>query len=141
MQRPKLRKKNVKGHEYWYTAAAGGAYFGKVGEVAHKDAYRHFAEHVKKGQATILAEVLTVENLIDHFLEWIEQNRSTATYQTRKRECNCFGRFRYGDRKIADIPALEVTGDMLTAWRENLKTTPVKRSVCVDTRCDTRARP
>jgi hypothetical protein len=76
MQRPMLRKKKVKGHEYWYTATAGGAYFGKVGEVAHKDAYRHFAEHTQKGQATAQAEVLTVAKLIHHFLEWIEDNRS-----------------------------------------------------------------
>src|ERR1019366_3173952 len=107
MQRPKLRKKKVKGHEYWFTAAAGSAHFGKVGEGAYQGGRRHFADHIKERQATLQTEMLTVEKLIDHFLEWIEENRSTATYQTRKRECNCFGRFRYGDRKIADIPALE----------------------------------
>ena len=100
--------------------------------MAHKDAYRHFAEHTQKGQATAQAEAMTVEKLIDHFLEWIEKNRSTATYQTRRRECNCFARFVYGDQKISDIPALEVTGDMLKAWRANLKTRPVKDEVQVN---------
>ena len=85
MRRPKLRKKKVKGNEYWYTAAAGSAYFGKVGEVAYEDARRHFADQIKEGQVTIQNEVLTVEKLIDHFLEWIEENRSKATYQTRRR--------------------------------------------------------
>ena len=126
MQRPKLRKKKVKGHEYWFTAAAGSAYFGKVGEVSYEDARRHFADHIKERQATIQTEVLSVAKLIHYFLEWIEENRSPSTYQTRKRECNCFARFVYGDRRVADIAALEVTGDMLKVWRENLKTTPVK---------------
>ncbi len=132
MRVPKLRRKKVKGHEYWYTAAAGGAYFGKVGEVAHKDAYRQFALHTQKGQASLQTEAMTVAQLFHYFLEWIEENRSPATYQTRKRECNCFARFVYGDRKIADIPALEVTGDMLKSWRANLKVEAVKGEVGVN---------
>ncbi len=103
-----------------------------MGEVAYEDARRHFADHIKERQVTVQTEVLTVEKLIDYFLEWIEESRSTATYRTRKRECSSFGRFRYGDRKISDIPALEVPGDMLKAWREILKTTPVKDEVNVN---------
>ncbi len=125
MQRPKLRKKKSKTHQYWYTAANGGAYFGKVGVVSYEDARVQFAEHIRKGQVAVPAEVLTVAKLFHHFLQWVEEDRSRATYSTRKRECNSFARFVYGDRRLADIPALEVTGETLRAWRENLKGKPV----------------
>lgn len=98
--------------------------------MTHKDAYRQFAEHTQKGQAAVQAEAMT--QLFHHFLEWIDENRSPATYQTRKRDCNCFARFVYGDRKIADIPALEVTGDMLKSWRANLKVKAVEGEVGVN---------
>ena len=63
MQRPKLRKKKVKGHEYWFSAA-GAVYFGEVGEVAYVDACRHFAVHIKERQATVQTEILSVAKLI-----------------------------------------------------------------------------
>lgn len=126
MQRPKLRKKKVKGNEYWYTAANGGAYFGRADTVSYKDAWGQFVEHTKKSQVTVQAEALTVASLFHHFLEWMEQNRSLAGYKTRRRECNSFARFVFGDRRLADIPALEVTGEMLKAWREILKAKPVE---------------
>ena len=33
MREPKLRKKKVGKHRYYYTEANGGAYFGKVGDI------------------------------------------------------------------------------------------------------------
>ena len=63
MRRPKLRKKKVKGHEYWYTAV-GSAYFGTVGEVSYEDTRRHFAEHIKYNNtvAPAVTEFLTPIN-------------------------------------------------------------------------------
>jgi len=127
MRRPKLRKKKPKkgkGHEYWYTAARGGAYFGKVGEVSHKDANKLFLAHINKDKPAVKTEVLTVAKLFDAFLEWVEKHRSRATYSTRKRECSSFARFVYDARRLADIPAHEVTSDMLVKWREVLKAKP-----------------
>jgi len=60
MHAPKLRKKRVKGYRYCYTAANGGAYFGKVGEVSWGDANDKFAEHIKRWQEQPVAgEVVT----------------------------------------------------------------------------------
>jgi hypothetical protein len=110
VQRPNFRKKKGNDHQYRMPPTVRG-YFGKLGAVADKEAYRHFADHIKQGQVTIQSELLPVAMLIHNFLEWMEEIRSDATYQMRKRECNSFGRFVYGDRVIADIPALEVTGE------------------------------
>jgi integrase len=68
MRQPKLRKKKVGKHTYWYTEANGGAYFGKVGEVPYKDAKHHFGKHIKQKQAPIEDEVLTVGQLFSSFL-------------------------------------------------------------------------
>ncbi len=123
MQRPKLRKKTVKGHQYWYTAASGGAYFGKVGEVTWDAAKEKFAEHIKRRQVeAVPVEAVTVGKLFVAFVAWVKAQRSAAQYDRRQRDCSRFARFRVAGRRIADLPATEVTGAMLEAWRENLKT-------------------
>jgi integrase len=123
MRKPKLRRKQVGKHSYWYTEANGGAYFGKVGEVSYGAARNLFADHLKKNQAPADpgAGVLTVGELFSSFLTWVQENRSDAQYRRRKRDCSRFGRFVFQGRRLADIPALEVTGAMLEAWRANLK--------------------
>jgi hypothetical protein len=121
MRKPKLRKKKVGKHIYWYTAANGGAYFGKVGEVSYEDAKEHFGEHIKQKQAPTQADSLTVGGLFSSFLAWVKENRSDDNYRGRRRNCSRFGRFVFQGRRRADIPAVEVTGTMLEAWRENLK--------------------
>jgi integrase len=123
MRQPKLRKKKVGKHTYWYTDANGGAYFGKVGEVPYEDAKRHFGDHIQKKQAPAQAgaEALTVGRLLSSFLTWVKENRSEKQYDRRKRDCSRFARFVYEGRRLADIPAIEVTGAMLEAWRANLK--------------------
>ena len=122
MRVPKLRKKKVKGHRYWFTAANGGAYFGRVDEVTWDAAKEKFAEHIKRRQEEPVAgEVVTAGAMLSAFVAWVKANRSVAQYDRRKRDCSRFARFRVGGRRIADMPATEVTGDMLRAWRENLK--------------------
>lgn len=121
MRQPKLRKKKVGKHTYWYTEANGGVYFGKVGEVPYKDAKHHFGEHIKQKQASVENEVLTVGQLFSLFLTWVKENRSEAQYQRRKRDCSRFARFVFQGQRLADIPAIEVTGAMLEAWRTNMK--------------------
>jgi integrase len=121
MRQPKLRKKKVGKQTYWYTEANGGAYFGKVGEVSYQDAKRHFGNHINKKQAPAQDEVVTVGRLFSPFLGWVQENRSDAQYRRRRRDCSRFGRFVYQGRRLADIPAVEVTGAMLEAWRDNLK--------------------
>ncbi len=121
MRQPRLRKKKVGKHTYWYTEANGGAYFGKVGEVSYQDAKRHFGDHIKEKQAPTQNEVLPVGRLLSSFLSWVQENRSDAQYRRRRRDCSRFGRFVYQGRRLADILAVEVTGAMLEAWRDNLK--------------------
>lgn len=122
MRIPKLRKKKVKGHRYWYTAASGGAYFGRVDEVTWDAAKEKFAEHIKARQVeAVQVEAVTVGKLFSSFVAWVKTHRSAAQYDRRKRDCSRFARFRVGGRRIADMPATEVTGAMLEAWRENLK--------------------
>jgi integrase len=121
LRQPKLRKKKVGKHTYWYTEANGGAYFGKVGEVPYKDAKHHFGDHIKQKQAPLESELLIVGRLFSSFLTWIKENRSDAQYQRRKRDCSRFARFVFQGQRLADIPAIEVTGAMLEAWRANMR--------------------
>lgn len=121
MRKPKLRKQKVGKNIYWYTAANGGAYFGKVGEVPYEDAKEHFGKHLEKKQAPASTEVLTVGGLFSSFLAWVKENRSDSQYSRRRLDCSRFGRFVFQSRRLADIPAVEVTGTMLEAWRENLR--------------------
>ena len=125
MREPKLRKKKVGRHVYWYTQANGEAYFGKVGEVPYETAREHFRKHLGRKQAPDPVDALTVGRLFEGFLAWLKANRSDAQYRRRRRDCSRFARFVYGGRRLADIAALEVTGPMLEAWRENLKASKV----------------
>src|SRR5262245_16268198 len=126
MRKPKLRQKKVGKHVYWYTQANGEAYFGKVGEVSYGDAKRRFAAHVgrtgRAGEAG--GATLTVGGLFDVFLGWTKANRGDDTYLRRRSDCSRFARFVYGGRRLADVPAAEVTGAMLEAWRDNLRARP-----------------
>jgi integrase len=126
MRQSKLRKKKVGKHVYWYTEANGAAYFGKVGEVPYETAREHFRQHLGRKQALDPVDALTVGRLFEGFLTWVKANRSDVQYRRRQRDCSRFARFVYGGRRLADIPALEVTGAMLEAWRENLKARKVE---------------
>jgi hypothetical protein len=53
MREPKLRKKKVGKHRYYYTEANGEAYFGKVGDVPFETARDHFREHLGRKQALV----------------------------------------------------------------------------------------
>jgi hypothetical protein len=105
---------NYDKHVYWYPDANGGAYLGKVREVPCADAKEYFGRHLEKRQAPAEfgtdTEVLTVGRLFSHFLAWVKENRSDEQYRRRRRDCCRFGRFVYEGRRLADIPAIEVTG-------------------------------
>ena len=120
MRQPKLRNKKVGRHRYWYTEANGGAYFGKVGEVPHEHAKEEFRKHLGQKQALAQVDALTVGKLFVEFLAWVQDHRSASQYSRRKRDTSRFARFVYGGRRLADIPATDVTGPMLTAWLKNL---------------------
>ncbi len=49
-RQPKLYKKVVNASEYRYTGAGGGAYFGRVDAISHKDAKKAFAAHLNRLQ-------------------------------------------------------------------------------------------
>ena len=116
-RQPKLRKKKVGKSVYWYTQSGGENYFGNVTEVSHSEAQKLFVSHLK----SVLNEnrrrnVLTVAELMEHFLEWIEAHRSDRTYDQRRRDCNWFGNFVVGGRRIADLPADRIKAADLEAW-------------------------
>jgi integrase len=93
-----------------------------VGEVSYDDAKDKFAEHIKaRAEEAVTPEVVTVGKLFSAFLTWVQTKRSEKQYDRRRRDCSRFARFRVGGRRLADMPALEVTGQMLVDWRENLK--------------------
>ncbi|HEY1186006.1 MAG TPA: tyrosine-type recombinase/integrase [Gemmata sp.] len=125
MQRAKLRKKKVKGNFYWYTEANGEAYFGRVGDVTWEAANEDFRKHLGRKQEAARPEALTVAALLSKFLGWVQENRSDAQYRRRKKDCTRFARYEYEGRRLADLPATEVTGLMLEGWRANLAATPV----------------
>jgi hypothetical protein len=78
-----------------------------------------FGDHLKKkqGPAQAEADVFTVGGLFSKFLAWVKEERSDKQYRRRRTDCSRFGRFIYEGRRLADVPALEVTGAMLEAWQ------------------------
>jgi hypothetical protein len=113
-RQPKLRKKTVGTATYWFTKAGGETYFGNVDDVKYGDALKQFRDHLK----TLSDEAadrkgrkgLTAGELMELFLEWVQQKRSPATYTTRSLYCSRFGSMRTGreNTRIADLPANRV---------------------------------
>ena len=122
-RQPKLRKKRVGQTIYWYTEAGGATYFGNVDATPFLEARNLFNDHVKS-----LAERAkdckergrTAGQLMDLFLDWISQNRSTDTYETRRTACSRFGAFEVGQQKIRNFPSNRVKSDDLTAFLSHL---------------------
>jgi integrase len=124
-RQPELRKKKIGKATYWFTKAGGETYLGNVEAVPYSEARRLFNEHL----ASIVPRLnpskgtgLTVGELMDLFLDWIQKNRSERTYSTRKTYCSRFGSFRVGSNqtKLADLPATRVKGADLEAWLDHL---------------------
>jgi integrase len=135
MRPPKLRKKKVGKHVYWYTRANGEVYFGNVKEMSREKANELFAERIgRKPTVADTAEVavLTAGDLFLSFLAWVKTNRSESQYRRRRRDCSRFGRFVFEGRRLADIPALDVTGRMMEAWRDNLRAFPDKQDAVAE---------
>ena len=85
-QQPKLRKKHVGQATYWYTEAGGATYFGNVNVMPFVEARNLFNDHLKslsEGAKESKQRSMTAGQLMDLFLEWIGQNRSTDTYEIR----------------------------------------------------------
>jgi integrase len=118
----KLRKKNG----YWFTKAGGpnGVYLGRVGEVTYLDAKRKFAEHLKglaPSRATPAPAGITIAELVDLFLDWVEAHRSARTYGERKHHLQRFIDFTRGDRLVGDTPAIEAQALDLSAFLAHVK--------------------
>lgn len=121
MPRPAtLRQKNG----YWFTEAGGKArYFGRVDEVSHKEALRRFHRALSEPDDLLPAspgialgrEKVTVRELADAFLEWVETNRSPKNHIERRRHLARWVR-RYGR-----LVAAETTGSHLTGFLASLK--------------------
>ena len=128
-RQPKLRKKTVGGSVYWFTKTGGDTYFGRVDEVSRKAANIAFAAHLNRvrSEETDSKRVgLTVGDLIDHFLEWVQKHRSTASYEARRLYCERFARFRPGTSKtpLADLLATRVRAQSRTPPARSRKPDP-----------------
>ena len=108
-RQPKLRKKKVGKTTYWYTEAGCRTYFGNVVDVPFFEARKLFSEHVKSlAEGSKSRNILSVAELVEKFLEWIEKKRSPRTYDSRRRQLNRFGNFKVRGKIIADFPAEQV---------------------------------
>jgi len=110
----KLRKKKVGKTTYWFTKAGGDTYFGNVDAVSYTEARSLFNGHVQSlsdSEKDSKQKALTAGELMDLFLDWIEKNRSRATYLSRRTHCNRFAAFAVGSQKtrIADLPANKIS--------------------------------
>jgi integrase len=124
-RQPALRKKTVNGHTYWFTKTGGETSFGRVDEVSLEDAQKMFATHLLKVRTegrVINRRNLTVCDLIDHYLTWVQKKRSQATYEMRQRHCQGFANYKPGASKtrLGRLPALQVRGDDLEGWLASL---------------------
>jgi integrase len=123
-RKPALRRKKVGKSEYWFTKAGGfDTYFGNVKEVSYEDARRQFASHIKNlvdQEPACKGKVLTVGELIDLFLDWLQKHRSERTYSTRRTYCSRFASFQIGGKSIADFPANKVKSSDMDAWLEKM---------------------
>jgi len=124
-RRPKLRKKRIANRNatYWYTTAGGQAvYFGNVKEISHEDARRDFNDYLKSvSDGVHRGNGLTCLALMEKFLEWVKLHRSDRSYNQRQRDCERFANFRVNGKKIADLPAMKITGDDLEAWQTHCR--------------------
>ena len=121
---PKLRKKKIGQSVYWFTKTGGDTYFGNIKEVAFKEAKRLFSQHVESvldAQQDRKSQEMSLGDLMDLFLDWIEKHRSDRTYGTRKSHCNRFGKFKVKGAKLGDLPARKIRASDLEAWLEHLE--------------------
>jgi integrase len=122
---PVLRKKTVNNSTYWFTKAGGDTYFGNIEEMSPEDAQIAFANHLvtirTEGPASKQRNP-TVADLIDLFLEWVQEERSEETYATRQRYCERFANFKTGSSKtrLGRFPAKQVCANDLKQWRGSL---------------------
>ena len=124
---PKLRKKTVGKATYlWFTKAGGDTSLRQRGRRPAEAARKAFREHLGTLAGDDKARkhgALLAGALMDHFLAWIEKNRSRQTYKTRRTACRRFAEFRVGSAsktRIADLPADKVRGEDLEAWLDHL---------------------
>lgn len=86
MPRPaKLRRHNG----YWYSRAGtrAGVYFGKVTEVSFAEANKKFRKYLaslNEDRQIVALPRLSVAEVCDKHLLWVEQNRAASTYKQRK---------------------------------------------------------
>jgi hypothetical protein len=96
----------------WCTKAGNpnGVYFGRVDEVSFKDAQKLFRSHLNSlTKATVKTVGVTVAELMDKFLAWLEDSRSNRTFGERKQHLGRFVHYRRGADLLADVTATSVT--------------------------------
>jgi site-specific recombinase XerD len=120
----KLRKKTIKACSYWYTDAGGPTYFGRVDDVSYKDARQQFRDHLKSLDESAphrKGRRLTAGDLVELFLEWVQQHRSKQSYATRRIYCSKFTSLKIrGGAHLEDVPASKVTSSDLEAFLAHL---------------------
>lgn len=103
----------------WFTKAGNpnGVYLGSVKEVSFRDAQKLFRSHLNGlGKSRAKPSGLTVAELMDKFLEWLEQSRGDRTFGERKQHLGRFVHFRKRDDLIADLAATSIDADDLKAF-------------------------
>jgi integrase len=132
-RQPKLSKKTIKGHSYWYTRAGGRpVYFGKVTRGSERAARKQFLKHLQnlqeqepasKGTApTAPTGGMTAGWLMDEFLEWVRANRSPQSYATRRIYCTKFGKLPVADGMLLrQLPDDAITSTHLETFLAGLR--------------------
>jgi integrase len=113
MSRPaKLRNKNG----YWYSEAGGvGRYFGRVGEVSHREALGRLRAALGSQVSSPRPAVPTVKALASQYLEWLKAHRSHGSYDPQSRHLRRFVE-RFGNR-----PADGITGGHVEEFRARME--------------------
>lgn len=104
----------------WCTKAGNpnGVYFGRVDEVPFKDAqklFRSYLDSLHKPKPAATAGI-TMAELMDMFLAWLEDSRSDRTFGERKQHLSRFVHFQKGKALVADTAATAIDADDLKGF-------------------------
>ncbi len=134
MRHPILRKKIVKGNEYWYTGANGGKTFGRTDQVTHDNAKKAFLKHLsnsaKPAPAPVTEEEHTVPTVLELFKQFINhmrnQNRSKANTRRKFAECKRFALYNYKDNIVGNMKSTDINELILAEYLSILRIKPNK---------------
>ncbi len=94
---------------YWYTRAGNpsGVFFGKVGEVSHADARKRFRKYLsllEDGRHQRQLPQLSVAEVCDAHLKWVQIERSEATFKQRRALLNHWCRYTVAEHRDDRLP-------------------------------------